>query len=84
MHAITANELKIRGVVSLEEGLRDEPEALITVRGKEQYVVMKMEQYHYLREMELEAALLEAKRDVAGGQSVIENAEAHVQRVFGA
>jgi len=34
MHAITANELKTRGVIALEDGLQDESEAMITVRGK--------------------------------------------------
>ena len=58
MNAISANQLKTRGVSVLAEELQNEPEAIITVRGKDQYVVMRIEQYHYLREMELEAALL--------------------------
>jgi hypothetical protein len=32
--------------------------------------------------MELEAALLEARQDIANGKTISENAEAHVQRVF--
>ena len=82
MNTITANELKTRGITSLEDSLQDEPEAMITVRGKDRYVVMKVEQYHYLREMELEAALLEARQEVADGKVSNESAEAHVQRVF--
>ena len=83
MHAIVANDLKTRGVTALEENLQTEPEAVITVRGKEQYVVMRIEHYHYLREMELEAALLEARRDLANGDAIRESAEAHVNRVAG-
>jgi PHD/YefM family antitoxin component YafN of YafNO toxin-antitoxin module len=83
MHAIAANDLKIRGVSILEESLQAEAEAMITVRGKEQYVVMRVEQYHYLREMELEAALLEARRDISNGNVIRESAEAHVNRVIG-
>jgi PHD/YefM family antitoxin component YafN of YafNO toxin-antitoxin module len=83
MHAIAANDLKIRGVSILEESLQAEAEAMITVRGKEQYVVMRVEQYHYLREMELEAALLEARRDISNGDAIRESAEAHVNRVIG-
>ena len=83
MHAITANELKTRGISALEDSLRAEPEVTITVRGKEQYVVMRLEQYHHLREMELESALLEARRDIANGAVIRESAEAHVNRIAG-
>ncbi len=72
MQAIAANDLKIHGVSLLEESLQAEAEAVITVRGKEQYVVMRVEQYHYLREMELEAALLEAMRDISNGDVIRE------------
>lgn len=82
MKIVTANELKTCGVTSLEEGLKDHPELMITVRGKEKYMVLSLEHYHYLREMELEAALFEARQDVASGKTIRESAEAHVQRVF--
>lgn len=81
MNAIAANELKTRGVSALDEGLQDEQEAMITVRGKNQYVVMRIEQYHYLREMELEAALLEVRRDIRNGNVIRESADAHVSRI---
>ena len=80
MNAITANDLKTRGVSVLEESLLAEPEAVITVRGKDQYVVMHLEQYRYLREMELEAALLETRRDLENGDFVRETAEVHLDR----
>ncbi|RLL49770.1 type II toxin-antitoxin system Phd/YefM family antitoxin [Mariprofundus sp. EBB-1] len=83
MHTIVANDLKMRGVSALEEGLKSEDEAMITVRGKEKYVVMRVDHYHYLREMELEAALLEARQDVADGNVIRESAEAHVRRMAG-
>jgi len=81
MNAISANVLKTRGVSALDDGLQNEPEAIITVRGKNRYVVMRIEQYHYLREMELEAALLEARQDIEKGDVIHETAEAHVSRV---
>ena len=70
---ITANELKTKGIACLEENLADKPEAVITVRGKECFVVMKIEHYHYLREMELEAALYEAQQDVAADHFTKDN-----------
>jgi PHD/YefM family antitoxin component YafN of YafNO toxin-antitoxin module len=81
MMTITANDLKTQGVASLEQGLKDDLEATITVRGKERFVVMRIEQYHHLREMELEAALAEAKRDIQAGKFIKESAVDHVSRI---
>jgi PHD/YefM family antitoxin component YafN of YafNO toxin-antitoxin module len=79
---ITANDLKVKGVRCLEESLHNAPEAVITVRGKEQYVVMKMEQYNYLREMELEAALYETQQDITEGRFSNESIEKHIEDIF--
>lgn len=64
---VTANEIKRRGVACITESLAQAPEVAISVRGKNAYVVMSMEHYNHLRECELEAALLETRRDVAQG-----------------
>ncbi len=79
---ITANDLKTKGIACLEESLADKTEDIITVRGKECFVVMKIEQYHYLREMELEAALYEARQDIASGQFSKDNIDQHVDDLF--
>ena len=79
---ITANDLKTKGIACLEESLANQPEAMITVRGKESYVVMKVEHYHYLREMELEAALYEAQQDIAAGRFSKNSIDQHVAEIF--
>lgn len=79
---ITANDLKTKGIACVEESLTDKTEDIITVRGKACYVVMKIEQYHYLREMELEAALHEARRDMASGQFSKDTIDQHVDDIF--
>ncbi len=79
---ITANDLKTKGIACVEESLTDKTEDIITVRGKACYVVMKIEQYHYLREMELEAAVLEARQDIATGQFSKETVDQHVENIF--
>ncbi len=79
---ITANDLKTKGIACLEESLTNQPEAVITVRGKESFVVMKIERYHYLREMELEAALYEAQQDVAAGRFTKDSVDQHVAELF--
>jgi hypothetical protein len=81
MPLISANDLKIHGVSVIESALLQQPEAVISVRGKERFVVMDMSQYHYLRECELEAALAQTRADLAGGRVVKESAEAHLERI---
>lgn len=81
MTSIAANDIKTRGVPAFEEALHESSEAIITVRGRARYVVMTMEAYDRLRELELEAALAEAKRDLAAGRARRESVRAHVQRL---
>lgn len=81
MSSIAANDLKTRGVASISEKLREAPEAIITVRGKDRYVVMDIEHYRYLRECELEAALMEAREDVKAGRVVTESVAEHIKRL---
>jgi PHD/YefM family antitoxin component YafN of YafNO toxin-antitoxin module len=81
MTAITANDLKTKGVAAIEASLADQPEVAISVRGKDRYVVMEIAQYHYLRECELAAALAETHADLAAGRFVSESAEDHVARL---
>lgn len=80
--SITANELKTKGVSIIETNLDNNDELIITVRGKESYVVMDMEHYNYLRECELEAALHQAKADVESGDYVIESVNDHIKRIL--
>jgi hypothetical protein len=42
---------------------------------------MNMEQYHYLRECELDAAFHQAKRDYQDGNFVTESVEDHLKRI---
>ncbi len=81
MSVITANDLKTHGVSSLERSLSDSQEAVITVRGEQRFVVMKLEHYHHLREMELEAALVQSREEVRTGNYVEETADEHFKRI---
>lgn len=78
---ISANELKTRGIAAIEQALATQPEAVVSVRGKDRFVILDMAQYQFLRECELEVALAEAKADVAAGRVVRESAEAHLARL---
>ncbi len=81
MSNISANDLKTKGVAAIEAALADQPEAVVSVRGKDRFVVMDIAHYHYLRECELEAALAETRADLAAGRAVEESAEAHLARL---
>ena len=81
MENITANQLKTKGISLIEKHLAAHPELVITVRGKERFVVMDMQQYNYLRECELEAALRETRADYEAGRFVTETVEKHIQRI---
>jgi hypothetical protein len=81
MTVITANELKKQGVSLLDPILKNEQEAVITVRGERKYVVMDMAAYNHLRECELEAALTETKRDLDSGKFVSESVADHIRRI---
>ena len=83
MTIITANELKTRGIAAIDSALANEPEATIAVRGKPLYVVMPIEQFHHLRECELEAALNQSRVELASGEVHRESAEAHLARIKG-
>ncbi len=65
---ITANELKIKGVKAIEDGLKDQPEVAISVRGKVKYVAMSVEQYEQMRVAELEVANQQVMEDVREGR----------------
>jgi PHD/YefM family antitoxin component YafN of YafNO toxin-antitoxin module len=80
---ITANDLKTKGVAAIESMLSEQSEAMISVRGKDRFVVMDVAHYNYLRECELEAALAQSRADVAAGRFVVESPQAHVDRILG-
>jgi hypothetical protein len=79
--SISANHLKTQGVSAITEALANAPEAMVSVRGKDRFVVMNIEHYHYLRECELTAALAESQADLAEGRFVKESVDAHMKRL---
>ncbi len=81
MNTVTANELKTKGVSAVEAYLKVDEEVIISVRGKDRYVVMDFDKYARLREYELTIALQEAKADVDAGRTISESVAEHMQRV---
>ena len=81
MTHISANDLKTKGISAIELALSTSPEVIVSVRGKDRFVVMDISHYHYLRECELDAALAETRADLAAGRTVHESPEAHLARL---
>jgi hypothetical protein len=81
MKTIAANDLKIRGVSTIEKALEGEAEAVISVRGRDRYVVMELDEYNRLRVCELESALYETRQQLAVGEFVEESVNDHIERI---
>ena len=81
MSTLTAAELKRRGISSLDPVLSQDGEAVITVHGKGRYVVMTVEKYDALRELELGQAVREARADYAAGRVADTSVKGHIRRI---
>ncbi|WP_457596253.1 type II toxin-antitoxin system prevent-host-death family antitoxin [Hydrogenimonas sp.] len=53
-------------------------ELIISVRGKEKYVVLDIERYREFRAKELDLAYMEAMQDIEKGDYKIQSAEEHI------
>lgn len=81
MSHISANDLKTKGISAIELALTEAPEVIVSVRGKDRFVVMELSHYHYLRECELDAALAETRADLAAGRALQESPADHLARL---
>ncbi|KOR31889.1 prevent-host-death protein [Achromatium sp. WMS3] len=79
--AITANDLKNHGISPIEERLTNAPEAIISVHGQERYVVMSLEHYRKLQELEVELAWMQTQADLAAGRYRKDSVDEHMARV---
>lgn len=78
---ITANDLKTKGISAIDELVSDNNGIVITVRGVEKYVILSIEEYNQLRELELDAAILESKKEIASGNFFSGSIDEHLRRV---
>jgi prevent-host-death family protein len=81
MNAVTANELKTRGISAVEDVLETEEQVIISVRGVDKYVVMGLEKYARIREAELDMAVKEARADYEAGRITTESVDDHMKRL---
>ncbi|MBI2634566.1 type II toxin-antitoxin system Phd/YefM family antitoxin [Candidatus Peregrinibacteria bacterium] len=76
---VTAQELKTKGMSALNARAKEFTETFITIRGEKSFAVLTMDQYNYLRECELEAALKESEADLANGKFKVKTVAGHIK-----
>lgn len=76
---LTAQELKTKGAQILKEKIKKNAEVIISVRGEKSYVVMSLDQYNHLKEVELEAAIARTEKDIATGKYKKQTVEEHLK-----
>ena len=81
MSTVAAGELKKRGIAALLPSLDAEGEAVITVRGKDRFVVLTLGKYNEMREGELVRAVREARADYDAGRILDRDLDAHMRRI---
>ncbi len=78
---ITANDLKVGGISAIDELVSDNNGVVITVRGVKKYVILPIAEYNQLRELELDAAIRESKKEIESGQFFTGSIDEHLKRV---
>lgn len=78
---VSANDLKIKGIKLIDSVVEENQSAIITVRGIEKYVVLKISDYNKIRELELDLAIQESKADIEAGRFHTDGIEEHMKRV---
>lgn len=80
-NTLTANDLKTKGISVVDKNAKNGIETIVTVRGKEKYVIIPLIEFNRLRECELTAALVESENDFKEGKYSEDSIEAHLKRI---
>jgi len=78
---VTDKDLKKDGISTIEEIIRQNAKAVITVQGKSKYVVIPIEEFKKLKDYEQEAAIIESLNDLQNGALYDESIDEHIRRI---
>ncbi|MBN2896585.1 MAG: prevent-host-death protein [Campylobacterales bacterium] len=78
---ISANDLKTKGVSLLDTLFTTLEEVVISVRGKNRYVVIDIERYQKMRALELDAAYNEVMEEIKRGDVATMSVAEHLKEV---
>ncbi len=79
---INASEVKTKGVSLFGSLLSKFDELIISVRGKERYVVIDIERYKKFRENELDIAYVKTMQDIKTGKYKTQSASEHIKELM--
>ena len=65
---LSINDLKRSSLTKIKNILQQETDIIVQERGKDACVLVAVEHYRYLRECELQVALLQAQKEIAQGK----------------
>lgn len=75
---VSANDIKTKGVTLLDKIFETMSEVVINVRGKNKYVVIDIERYKQLRELELDALYEKTMQEMKEGRYITQSVEKHL------
>ncbi|WP_320035501.1 prevent-host-death protein [Halarcobacter sp.] len=78
---INANDVKTKGVSMFSKLFETVDELIINVRGKNKYVVLDIERYKELREVELDLAYIKSMQDIEKGNFKSQSAKEHIEEL---
>ena len=79
---VMANEVKTKGVKLFDKLFEKAEEVIISVRGKNKYVVIDIERYKQLRALELDKAYDDVMADVKAGRYKTVTADEHLEELM--
>ena len=80
-NVICDEDLKTCGVSIISKLVKKEDSAIISVKGKQKYIVLSMEEYNKLRDIELEKAIEDCKKDIKEGRYNTDTIEEHIKKI---
>jgi hypothetical protein len=77
---LSMQDLKRTGLSKIRQMFTNEPDIIIQDRGHDACVLVELEHYNFLRNCELEIALIKAREDIKEG-NYITGAENHINKM---
>jgi len=78
---ISANTIKTKGISFINKFIKNKNEVIVSVRGKKKYVILPIEEYEHIRDLEIEQAIKQAEDDYNNNRYIAESAEEHFKRI---
>ena len=78
---ISANTIKTKGISFINKFIKNKDEVIVSVRGKRKYVILPLEEYEHIRDLEIEQAVKQAEDDYSNNRYIAESAEEHFKRI---